>query len=214
MMITYEQKLDADVRWAFMEGSSHFGNASAVHKTLARFARRLDELKIPYAVTGAMALFFHGYRHFTEDVDLLVTQAGMEAIRSQLDELDCWTERPGSNVLRDRQTGVAIDLHETTSELTNSVVNMEGMRILSLPCLVETKIRSGTARRGRLMHLCDIQALLERVQLPESFVTQLSPPAQAEFHTIWWHAHGNSFANAPGTEWARPMQFDVPYDND
>lgn len=191
-MITYEQ-LNANLRWALMEGSMHFGKASAVHKTLARFARQLDELKIPYAVTGAMALFFHGYRHFTEDVDLLVTKSGMEEIRNRMDELDCWTERPGSNVLRDRQTGVAIDLHVTTSELTNSAVYMDGMRILSLPCLVETKIRTGTARRTRLMHLCDIQALLERVQLPESFVTQLSPPIQAEFHTIWRHAHGSFF---------------------
>jgi len=192
-MITYEQQLDADVRWALMEGSRHFGNASAVHKTLNRFAARLDELKIPYAVPGAMALFFHGYRRFTEDLDLLVTQSGLKELLSRLDELDCWTKKPGSTTLRDRQTGVAIDLHATNSEWVDSIVRMDGLRILTLPSLVETKIRSGTAKRTRLMHLCDIQALLERVQLPESFVTQLSPPVQAEFHTLWRHAHGSYF---------------------
>ena len=59
-MITYEQKLDRDVRWALREGSMHFEKESAVHKTLRGIVRRLEEMHIPYAVGGGMAMFHHG----------------------------------------------------------------------------------------------------------------------------------------------------------
>ena len=71
-MITYEQRLNRDLDWALREGSMHFEKGNAVHKTLQRIARKLDELGIPYALAGAMALFYHGFRRFTEDVDILV----------------------------------------------------------------------------------------------------------------------------------------------
>ena len=35
----------------------HFEKESAVHKSMERIVRRLEELEIPYAVVGAMALF-------------------------------------------------------------------------------------------------------------------------------------------------------------
>ena len=67
-MIAYETQLNQDLRWALQEGSMHFEEASAVHQTLRRVVKRLDELGVPYAVVGGMALFLHGYRRFTEDV--------------------------------------------------------------------------------------------------------------------------------------------------
>src|SRR5436305_1678141 len=86
-MAVYEQLLDHDAGWALKEGSMHFERESAVHKTLEAIARRLDELDIPYAIAGGMALFFHGYRRFTEDVDILVTSDGLQEIHRQLEGL-------------------------------------------------------------------------------------------------------------------------------
>ena len=57
-MAIYEQLLDRDPRWALREGSRHFEKESAVHKGLETVARRLDELQVPYAIAGGMALFF------------------------------------------------------------------------------------------------------------------------------------------------------------
>ena len=71
-MISYEEQLDRDRDWALREGSMHFDKQNAVHKTLARLATRLDELGVDHAVAGSMAMFTHGYRRFTEDVDVLV----------------------------------------------------------------------------------------------------------------------------------------------
>ena len=57
---TYEDRLNSNPDWALHEGSMHFEDKSAVHQTLRELSRRLDELGIPYAVAGGMALFFHG----------------------------------------------------------------------------------------------------------------------------------------------------------
>src|SRR5437879_5044883 len=108
-METYEQQLDRDRRWALLEGSMHFEKESAVHKTLQRIAHKLDELGIPYTIAGGMALFFHGFRRFTEDVDILVTRDGLAAIHEQLEGRGYLPPFAGSKNLRDADTGVRIE---------------------------------------------------------------------------------------------------------
>src|SRR5439155_2566781 len=108
-MASYEQLLDRDPRWALKEGSMHFEKESAVHKALEAIARRLDELGIPYAIAGGMALFFHGYRRFTEDVDILVTPEQLQEIHRRLDGLGYLPPFAGSKNLRDTTYGVRIE---------------------------------------------------------------------------------------------------------
>ena len=84
-MIVYEQLLDRDVRLALQEGSMHFEQASAVHLALRKITAKLRDLGIPYAVAGGMALFLHGFRRFTEDIDLLVTRESLQRIHEALD---------------------------------------------------------------------------------------------------------------------------------
>src|SRR5207302_1460232 len=101
IVITYEQRLNENVGWAFREGSMHFEKESAVHKSLERIARRLDELGVPHAIAGGMALFFHGLRRFTEDVDILVTRDGLAEIHRRLEGLGYLPPFAGSKHLRD-----------------------------------------------------------------------------------------------------------------
>src|SRR5262245_29181431 len=108
-VVPYEQQLDQDRRWALSEGSQHFQGKSEVQKALRRICKRLNELDIPYAVAGAMALFEHGYRRFTEDVDILVTREGLEAIHQALEGLGYVRLFTNSKNLRDTEDGVKID---------------------------------------------------------------------------------------------------------
>jgi hypothetical protein len=108
-MVTYEQKLNRDLRWALLEGSRHFEKESAVHKTLERITRRLDELGVRYALVGAVAMFYHGYRRFTEDVDLLVNREGLAKIHANLDGRGYRPPFTGSKHLRDTETGVRVE---------------------------------------------------------------------------------------------------------
>ena len=68
----------------------------------------LHQLGIPYAVVGGMALFAHGVRRFTEDVDILLTPEGLAETHRQLDGLGYTPPFKGSKQLRDAETGETI----------------------------------------------------------------------------------------------------------
>src|SRR5207249_3523672 len=104
-----EERLNADPRWALREGSMHFEKESAVYEALRRVTRRLEELGLPYAVAGGMALFYHGYRRFTEDVDILVTKDALKTIHEKLEGRGYLPPFEGSKHLRDTVTGVKVE---------------------------------------------------------------------------------------------------------
>jgi hypothetical protein len=99
----YEDLLSRDPRWALSEGSRHFEEDSAVFKALHRIAQRLNALGVPYAVVGGMALFRHGLRRFTEDVDILVTKEDLKTIHDELEGLGYLPPFAHSKHLRDTQ---------------------------------------------------------------------------------------------------------------
>ena len=196
-MVTYEQLLDRDFDWALREGSMHFEGKNAVHQTLHQITRRLEELGIPYAVAGGMALFYHGFRRFTEDVDILVTPEGLKDIHDRLEGLGYVPPFPGSKHLRDAETGVRIEFlvsgqypgdgkPKPVAFPNPSGVSVEiaGMRFVQLPSLIELKLASGTAP-GRLRDLGDVQELIRLLHLPADFATQLNPSVQDLYHALW-----------------------------
>jgi hypothetical protein len=197
-MIVYEQLLDRDLRRAFQEGSMHFEKESAVHKSLVRIAGRLDALGIPYAVAGGMALFFHGYRRFTEDVDILVSPEGLERIHRELEGLGYLPPFAGSKQLRDAESGVRIEFLVTGDypgdskpkpvrfpNPVESAVEIDGIRFLNLPTLIELKLASGMTNPRRGQDLVDVQRLIEILNLPEDFAAGLAPFVREKYQDIW-----------------------------
>ena len=63
------------------DATRFFMGSSDVHQVLERLAKRLQDLEIPYAILGAMALNAYGYRRTTEDVDVLLRCEGLEAFK-------------------------------------------------------------------------------------------------------------------------------------
>jgi hypothetical protein len=193
----YEQLLDQDPRWALKEGSMHFEKESAVHKTLESIVRRLDELGIPYALAGGMALFFHGYRRFTEDVDILVTPEGLEEIHRHLEGLGYIPPFAGSKNLRDAERGVRIEFLVTGRypgdgkpkpvafpSPDDASIEIEGIRCLRLDRLIELKLASGTAP-GRRRDLADVQELIRILSLPADFATRLDASVRDLYAELW-----------------------------
>jgi hypothetical protein len=189
-MITYEQQLNANLDWALREGSMHFENESAVHKTLRKITQRLKDLGIPYVVVGGMAMFFHGYRRFTEDVDLLVTPEGLAEIHRQFEGM-------GSKQLRDVEYGVRFEFLVTGQypgdgkpklvafpNPDDVSVEIDGVRCLQLPKLVELKLASGTSP-SRLKDLADVQELIRTIRLPEDFGDRLDPSVRESYRNLW-----------------------------
>src|SRR2546426_9623891 len=76
--VSYEELLSSDPRWALSEGSRYFEEKSAVWDALHKIAKRLSELGTPYAVAGGIALFRHGYRRFTEYLDIVIAKKDLK----------------------------------------------------------------------------------------------------------------------------------------
>src|SRR5256884_9900471 len=68
----------------FDEGLRFFAGKGMVNTTLKRIAQQLDDHGIDYAVIDGVALNRHGYRRFTEDIDLLLTKEALERFQQEL----------------------------------------------------------------------------------------------------------------------------------
>lgn len=197
-VVTYEQRLSQERSWALDEGFRYFQGMSAPQDTLRRIANRLNDLGIPYAVAGGMALFHHGFRRFTEDVDILVTRESLDEIHAHLDGLGYVRPYSASKNLRDVQTGVRIEFlisggypgdgkekpvvfpdPAAASELT------DGIRYITLPMLIDLKLASGMTNPLRGKDLADVQELIQTLQLPRAFAAQLNEFVQPKFEAIW-----------------------------
>jgi hypothetical protein len=77
---------------------------------MRRLVKKLAKAKIPHAVMGGMAVYVHGYRRFTDDVDVLVTAAGLEAFLARFVPKD-YEQVPGKKRrFIDKANGVTVDL--------------------------------------------------------------------------------------------------------
>jgi hypothetical protein len=203
-MIAYEQRLGGNLNWALREGSLYFDKESAVHKTLRDVTRRLDELGVYYNVVGALALFFHGVRRFTEDVDILVTRDGLTVIHEQLEGRGYLPLFSGSKNLRDTETGVRIEFLVAGEypgdgrpkavafpDPADTGIEIEGIRFLQLLPLIELKLASGTTNPRRGQDLVDVQRMIETLNLPEELADRLELSVRDKYREIWTIIHTN-----------------------
>ena len=199
-MPTYEQRLNQDWGWALSEGSRHFEEKSAVQDALLKIARRLTDLGVPYAIAGGMALFKHGFRRFTEVVDILVTREGLKTIHERLEGLGYVPPFMGSKNLRDAEHGVRIEFliagdypgdgkpkPVAFPDPTEARAEFAGIFYLELPKLVELKLASGmTGGVARLKDFADVVALIQARRLPAEFAESLNPYVRERF-LEWWN---------------------------
>ncbi len=201
----YEKRLDANHTWALREGGMFFQNESEVQKSLRRITDRLRDLGIDYAVVGGMALFLHGYRRFTEDVDLLVTPDGLAKAHAALEGSGYRPPFPNSKNLRDTENGVRIEFIITGEypgdgkpkpvafpDPVHAGVMHEGITLLNLPALIELKLASGMTGAGRIKDLGDVQELIKLLKLPSDYAAVVSPFVQEKYKELWQSAAGIS----------------------
>ena len=175
----------------------HFEEKSAVHEALRKITRRLAELGVPYAVVGGMALFRHGLRRFTEDVDILVTREGLAVIHEELDGRGYVPPFTDSKNLRDAELGVRIEFLISGQypgdgkekpvafpDPRDVSVDLEGTSFIRLADLVNLKLASGMTSPGRLKDLADVQELIKRLHLTEEFGQQLNPYVRDKFEVL------------------------------
>ncbi len=194
----YEEILLRDKEFALDETSLFFEDKGAVKATLRKIASRLNELGVPYAVVGGMALNYHGYVRATVDVDLLVTRDGLKTIHERLEGLGYLPPFAGSKQLRDTEYGVKVEFLVTGEypgdgkpkpiafpDPDTVSITTRGIRIINLPALLELKLASGMTGRGRRKDLSDVQEVIKVLGLKEDYVEKLNPYVQDQFRELW-----------------------------
>jgi hypothetical protein len=192
--LTYKQRLDADFNWGLNDTCSQFAGRGSVLETMRKLVKHLDDLQVPYAIAGSLAGFHHGYRRVTTNVNVLVTNEHHQLILRELIGNGYQLSRPGGRNLYDSQTGVLItflttgdypgdDKPKPVSFPDPKTVRVldDGIWYLELPALVELKLASGMSNPGRGKDLVDVQELVTRLQLDESFATKLNPYVQEKY---------------------------------
>jgi len=170
-----------------------------VQTTLERLARRLDQEGIPYAVVGGMALSVHGFVRVTRDVDVLLSPAGLEAFGRLCVGRGYVAAFPGARTaFVDAESRVPIEII-TTGEYPGdgkpkpvvfpdpaaASVEIEGIRVVALPTLIELKLASGLSAGHRLRDLADVQDLIVTLGLPSDLANQLDSSVRDEYRRLW-----------------------------
>ena len=169
-----------------------------VHQALHRISRKLNELAIPHAVAGGMALNAHGFRRATVDVDVLVTEEGLRAVHAALEGLGYVPPFSGSKHLRDVESSVRIEFlvagqfpgdgkpkPVSFPDPAGVGADIGGIRYLKLPTLIELKLASGMTNPGRLKDLADVQELVRTLKLERDFALQLNEYVRGKYFELW-----------------------------
>jgi hypothetical protein len=183
---------------AIMEAGRFFMRDDPVHATLRKITSKLAELGIAYAVVGGMALVAHGYDRTTTDVDILLTSDGLKQAHAALEGLGYVPPFAGSKNLRDTATGVRVEFLVTGQfpgdgkpkpvafpDPATVAVEIDGIRYIGLPSLLELKLASGMSNITRAKDIGDVLELIRTLKLPRNTTGQLNPYVQPKFLELW-----------------------------
>jgi hypothetical protein len=193
------ERMGAAEVWAGLSyAEEFFMNEAPVHRAMRKLAAALDDLKIPYALVGAMALNEYGYKRVTVDVDVLMTSEGLAQFKA------VWLGRgyvekfPGSRGLRDAELGVTIDVLVTGHypgdgqpkpvrfpDPAKIAIREGGLSLIPLANLVELKLASGISAPSRLRDLSDVQELIKHAGLPRALADSLDASVRDRYLALW-----------------------------
>lgn len=194
-MRTDFQKIIASPVAAYGEGLRFFMGEGILNETLRRVAKDLEARQIDYSVIGAVALNNHGYRRFTEDIDLLLTREGLEKFQKELIGLGYRPAFEGATrKFRTIEENVTIEII-TAGEFpgdgkpkpvvfpdpSENQVEIDGVKTLSLEKLIELKLASGMTAPHRLKDLADVQELIKVKNLSAAYAEKLNPFVREKF---------------------------------
>ena len=199
----------------YQEGLRLFMGQGELNQTLVRLVRSLNQHQIDYVVVGAVALIAHGYRRFTEDIDLVLTPEGLETLHREMIGLGFAPRFPGAKKkIRSTVDGVSIDII-TSGEFPGdgkpkpiviprpeeASIEIDGIRIVNLQKLIELKLASGMTAPDRLRALADVQELIKIKKLDNEFAERLDPYVRNKYLELW-----NAVTSAPAVDEGRADQ--------
>mgnify|MGYP006928167156 CR=1 FL=1 len=176
-----------------------FMGTSPIHDAMHRLANTFREMKIPFAIAGAMAANAHGHRRTTADVDILIRADDLQRFK------DAWIGHgwvdkfEGSKNFRDAVHDVNIDAlivgqypgdglpKPVAFPQPEAVIQLseEGLPYLLLPTLIELKLASGMTATHRLQDMADVIQLIKVNRLTLEYSTNLNAYVREKFAELW-----------------------------
>lgn len=206
--LIYEQRLRQGGELMLREAGAYFAGAGALHVTLERLAQRLLAEGIAYALIGGLAMAEHGYARLTEDINLVLTPAGLDRFSRRLVGRGYRPAFQGARkTFRDADTGVRIEIL-TSGEfpgdglskpvafpdpgLPGVAIEIDGVYVIALDRLIELNLASGLSAPHRLRDLADVQDLIVRLDLPLSLAETIDASVRAKYAELWEQARAGS----------------------
>jgi len=170
-----------------------------IYSAMRRLDQRLRDAGIDYALIGGMALLAHGFRRFTDDVDLLMTKEGLSEFRERLLGRGYLPAFEGAEKsFKDTEANVRVEV-VTSGEYPgdgktkpvvfpdprDSRVELDGIAVLSLEKLVELKLASGLSAPHRIRDIADVQDLIRILELPLELSSDLDGSVTSEYERLW-----------------------------
>jgi hypothetical protein len=179
----------------YAEGQRYFMGVGELNNALARLVADLKEHDIDYLVIGAVALLAYGYPRFTEDIDLILDQNGIDRFHNELVGLGDTPAFQGARKrLRSTRGGIPIELISSGDypgygkpkpvsfpKPSEPAVEIDGIKFPALEELIELKLASGMTAPDRLKDLADVQELIKIRNLSSDFANKLNPYVRDEF---------------------------------
>jgi len=191
--------------WAsFLKGSQFFMSQGPIHEALRRLSESLQDEGIDWVLVGGMALFAHGYRRFTEDIDVLLTAEGLASFRERLVGRGYRPAFEGATrTFSDTASGVRIEVLTTGGFPGDGKpkpvafpdpravrFEREGLWLIRLEPLVELKLASGLSAPHRLKDLADVQEMIKIFDLPPELAERLDASVRDEYLRLWEATRG------------------------
>ena len=198
MSVDFQDVLASPVS-VYEEGLRFFRGEGMANDSLRRLVADLNAQGIDYSVIGAVALNQHGYRRFTEDIDLLMSKEGLERFTQTLVGRGYRPSFPGATKkFRETESNVPIEIitsgeypgdgkpksiqfHDPSADY----VVIDGVKTVTLPKLIELKLASGMSGLARLKDLADVQELIRVRQLDSGMAAQLDASVRDKYLELY-----------------------------
>ncbi len=178
------------------------------NETLWKLAERihdlLDRKGIDHAIVGGVAVCLHGYRRNTVDLDLLIRSEDSAEVRSALEsdglqwiaadnEFRSASGVPVQFVIAGESEGPGQAAKFPSPAETQHVTKIDGLPVLSLAQLVQSKIACGLGDMRRThKDFADVVELIAIHHLDGSFARFLHKSVRQEFRSLVRRAKGRA----------------------
>ncbi len=166
-----------------------FQGKDEVHKTMRRLVKRLERVDIPYAILGGMAVYAHGHRRTTGNLDVLLTAEGFAEFRRRfvpkryrnvdgrpLRFLDRANDIPLGVRVTGRYPGSGKPGPVAFPDPTAASEVLAKSRVVDLVTLIQLKLAA-----GRYQDFGDVVSLIGAKNLDESFADRLHPSSRSDY---------------------------------